>query len=137
MKNHTRTSSSRLLPAFLAVALLLAAQALTGCVVMAAGAGAAGTVAYMGRNLESTLPNDYNKVVRAAEDSIAQLEFSKVSEQKDALKAVLVARTALDKKVEITITNMGKKSTKVDVVVGLMGDKELSMAVLDKIKANL
>ncbi|MFI5336551.1 MAG: DUF3568 family protein [Opitutales bacterium] len=121
----------------LALALLLALlPGLAGCVLAAAGAGA-GTVAYMGRTLEVTLPNDYNKVVRAVQKTIPELEFTKISEQKDALKAVFVSRTALDKKVEITLTNTGNKATQVVILVGLVGDKELSIAILDKIKALL
>ena len=120
----------------LAFAALVLIPALTGCVLVAAGAGA-GTVAYMGRDLDVTLPNDYSKVVKAVEEAVPQLEFTKVSEQKDALKAVIVSRTALDKKVEITISNQGKKSTRVVIVVGLIGDKELSIAILEKIKSIL
>ena len=136
MQNSRHSSLSR--PALLlALACALALiPALTGCVLVAAGAGA-GTVAYMGRDLEVTLPNDYSKVVKAVEEAVPQLEFTKVSEQKDALKAVIVSRTALDKKVEITISNQGKKSTKVVILVGVIGDKELSIAILDKIKSML
>jgi hypothetical protein len=109
---------------------------LSGCIVAAAGAGA-GAMAYAGRELETTLPNDYSKVVRATQNAVQRLEFTKVSEQKDALKAVLVSRTGLDKKVEITITNSGNKTTHISIIVGLIGDKELSVAILDKIKAEL
>lgn len=94
-------------------------------------------MAYAGRELEVTLPNDYSKVVRATQNAVQQLEFTKVSEQKDALKAVLVSRTGLDKKVEITLTNSGNKTTHLSIIVGLIGDKELSVAILDKIKAGL
>ena len=126
-------SLSRLLAAVL---LAISLAGLSGCILAAAGAGA-GAVAYAGRELEATLPSDYNKVVRATQNAIQRLEFTKVSEQRDALKAVLVSRTGLDKKVEITITNIGNKTTRVSIVVGLIGDKELSVAILDKIKAGL
>lgn len=56
---------------------------------------------------------------------------------KDALKAVLVARTAMDKKIEIAISNTGKKLTKIKIRVGVFGDEQLSMSILDKIKAGL
>ncbi len=131
--SHHSLSLHRLLAAIL---LGISLAGLSGCILAAAGAGA-GAVAYAGRELEATLPSDYSKVVRATQEAIQRLEFTKVSEQKDALKAVLVSRTGLDKKVEITITNTGNKTTRVSIVVGLIGDKELSVAILDKIKAEL
>jgi hypothetical protein len=121
---------------FVAVALGAALIVLPGCIVAAAGAGA-GAVAYVRGELEANLTTDYNKVVESARKAIGELEFAKVSENKDALKAVLVARTAMDKKVEITVTNSGKKLTNIKIRVGLFGDEALSMSVLDKIKAGL
>lgn len=121
------------------VAVLLFAVALTisGCSTLAGSSAGAGTVAYVSRELQASLPVDYSKVVAAARVSIKELEFAKVSENKDALKAVLIARTALDKKVEITITHAGRKSTNVVIQVGFLGDKDLSFAILEKIKSKL
>jgi len=119
-----------------AISLGAALVVLPGCIVAAAGAGA-GAVAYVRGELDANLSTDYGKVVESARKAIGELEFAKVSENKDALKAVLVARTAMDKKVEITITNSGKKLTNIKIRVGLFGDEALSMSVLDKIKAGL
>jgi Protein of unknown function (DUF3568) len=83
------------------------------------------------------VPADYEKVVAAAREAVEQLEFARVSDNKDALKAVIVARTALDKKVEITLQSGGKKVTNVKIRVGVFGDEQLSIAILDKIKSNL
>lgn len=109
---------------------------LSGCIVAAAGAGA-GAVAYVRGDLAADLTSDYSRVVESARSSIKELEFSLISENKDALKAVLVARTGQDKKVEITISNTGKRLTNIKIRVGLFGDESLSMAILDKIKAGL
>ena len=119
-----------------AVLLGLTLASLSGCILAAAGAGA-GAVAYARGDLDTNLNYDYNKVVDSARNTIKDLEFAKVSENKDALKAILVARTAMDKKVEITITNSGKKLTNIKIRVGLFGDEALSMSILDKIKAGL
>ena len=123
--------------ALLAVLLLAAAGAGSGCAMLGGSSTGAGTVAYVSRELQASLPVDYSKVVAAARVSIKELEFASVSDNKDALKAVLVARTALDKKVEITITNAGRKSTNVVIQVGFLGDKDLSFAILEKIKSKL
>jgi len=116
-------------------AALAAAAVLSGC--LAAGAGAGAAVAYVKGQLETSLATDYAKVVKAAQQAITQLEFAKISEKKDGLKAEFVARTALDKKVEINLTKTGDKLTKVEIKVGLFGDQDLSQAILGKIKANL
>jgi hypothetical protein len=121
----------------LAVILLgVSLAALSGCIAMAAGAGAS-AVAYARGDLETNLNYDYSKVVESARNAVKELEFARVSENKDALKAVLVARTAMDKKVEITITNSGKKLTNIKIRVGLFGDEALSMSILDKVKSGI
>lgn len=136
MKPSLLSSSVSLRRLFVATLLGLSLTALSGCILAAAGAGA-GAVAYVRGELEANLTNDYDKVVDAARGAIKDLEFAKVSENKDALSAVLVARTAMDKKVEITISNSSKKLTNIKIRVGVFGDEQLSMSILDKIKAGL
>lgn len=119
-----------------AILLVVSLAGLSGCLAVAAGAGAS-AVAYVRGDLEANLDTDYARVVDSVRTAIEQLEFAKVSENKDALKAVLVARTALDKKVEITIANSGKKLTSIKIRVGVFGDEALSMSILDKVKAGL
>jgi hypothetical protein len=116
--------------------LLAAASLQSGCIAVAAGAGA-GAVAYIRGDLEATLGNPYEAVAKAADRAIGQLEFARISQRKDALSANLTARTAQDKKIEIVITRVGDGLTKVRIRVGVFGDEALSLAILDKIKANL
>ena len=123
--------------AALGLALLLLLPGLTGCIVVAAGAAGAGVVAYVRGELDTTIAEDYNSVVNATRAAIKDLEFAKVTDNKDALKAVLVARTALDKKIEINLSNSGKNLTNIKIRVGLIGDEALSHAILEKIKAGL
>jgi len=109
---------------------------LSGCfAVVAAGAAGTGVAWYNGR-LESTLGSDYNRVVNATRTALTQLEFAKVSENKDALKAVFIYRTAQDKKVEITLTKVTETTTKVEIRIGFFGDEPMSITVLEKIKGN-
>lgn len=120
-------------------AILLTGAVVTssGCIaVAAAGAAGAGVAWYSGK-LESNLTDDLDAVFRASQEALADLEFAKISDQKTAIDAQLVSRTALDKKVEITLQKLSDDSTKVSIRVGLLGDESLSMAILDKIKANL
>ncbi len=136
MKTNFRARFAFSLP-ILGLAIVLVFPGLSGCIAVAAGAGAAGVgvVAYARGDLEASMAKDYNSVVDATRVAIKELEFAKVSDNKDAFKALLVARTALDKKVEITIVNSGKNLTNIKIRVGVFGDEQLSLAILEKIKA--
>jgi hypothetical protein len=121
----------------LMLAAALLAASLTGCVAVVAGAAGAGTVAWVRGELEATLDVSYEKAATAANLAIKQLQFAKISEKKDALTAILIARTAEDRKVEIKVIKVGDQSAKVQIRVGVFGDEALSLTILDKIKTNL
>jgi len=123
----------------LLVALLLGVSVagLTGCVaVVAAGAAGTGVAWYSGR-LEANLDQNIEVVFAASQKALTQLEFANISNKKSSVDAQLVSRTALDKKVEITLQKVTDRSTKVMIRVGVFGDETLSMSILDKIKAAL
>lgn len=122
--------------AVLGVALFYVFPALSGCLAVAAGAGA-GVVAYVRGDLETTVANDYNAVVDATRGAIKTLEFTPTSDHKDAFKAELICRTALDKKVEISLTNAGKNLTHIKIRVGVFGNEEMSISILEKIRNGL
>jgi hypothetical protein len=129
------------LPRFLtiaSVAVSLSVLSLTsGCLAVAAAAGAGAVVAYVRGELQTTLVKDLETTDRATNAAVQQLGFAKVSEKKDALNAVVIARTATDKKIEITLESTARDLTKIRIRVGLVGDQSLSMAILDKIRSNL
>jgi hypothetical protein len=108
-----------------------------GCVAIVA-AGAAGTgVAWYSGKLEANLNHDIESVFKASQKALTQLEFAKISDKKSGVDAELVSRTALDKKIEVTLQKVTDGTTKVAIRVGVFGDEALSMTILDKIKANL
>lgn len=121
---------------FVGALLGISLTALSGCILAAAGAGA-GAVAYVRGELDAKVDHDYNAVVDATRSALADLEFARVSENKDALKAVMISRTAMDKKVEVTLANSGKKLTSIKIRVGVFGDEQVSMTILDRIKGRL
>lgn len=136
--NKTVHSANRSVRRLL-VALLLgvAGAGLTGCVaVVAAGAAGTGVAWYSGR-LEANLDQNIEAVFAASQKALSQLEFANISNKKSSVEAQLVSRTALDKKVEITLQKVTDRSTKVMIRVGVFGDETLSMSILDKIKAAL
>ncbi len=137
MKSSPSNRSTQLL-AVLSLALLpVLLPGLTGCAATITPVAGGGVVTYQYRDLNATLAEDYDKVVEASRRAVKDLEFARVSDNKDAYAARLVVRTALDKKVEITVTNSGKNMTNIKIRVGLVGDQTLSMAIFDKIKAGL
>lgn len=123
--------------ALASLALAAAGLLSSGCVVVAAGAAGAGTVAYVRGELQATLDKPLADVNRASLRAIEQLKFAKVSEKEDALTAQIVARTADDTKIEIKIESVSSALVKVRIRVGLVGDDRISHAILDKIKENL
>jgi len=122
----------------LALGLALGASSLfTGCVVVAAGAAGAGAVAYVRGEMVVNLEHDLDAVFTASQRALGKLEFAKINDHKSAVDAQLITRTALDKRVEIKLTQVTKSLTKVQIRVGLVGDQDLSLTILDKIKAEL
>jgi len=138
MKMKTMNLPKCLAPSLAAVLVAAALVLHSGCFALAVGAaGGAGAVAYVRGELDTSLPKSLEAVDAAANRAITQLQFAKVSENKDALKAEIIARTGLDKKVTICLDRSGDALTRVRVRVGLIGDETISRATLDKIRANL
>jgi len=131
-----------MLPLRALVALLLAVGVSfsAGCFLVAvgaAGAAGAGAVAYVRGELDASLASPYESVVAATDRALQQLQFPKESEAKDGLAASIVARTALSKKVAITLNKVADNLTRVRIRVAIFGDEQISRTLLDKIKANL
>ena len=109
----------------------------SGCMAVVAGAGAGATVAYVRGDLDSTLNAGLDKSVQAVDAAVNQLRLAKVSESRDALLAIIVARNAADKKIELRLDKLADDATKLKIRVGVFGDDALSLAILEKVKANL
>jgi hypothetical protein len=129
--------SAGLIRAVVALGLTVPVALQTGCLVVAAGAAAAGTVVYVRGELKSSLPDSYEAVVKAANQAIDSLRFRKTEEEGDALKTEIEARTGTDKSVEIDIVRVSDSLTEVHIRVGVFGDESMSLTILDKIKESL
>lgn len=131
-------SSMLLLRLLVSLAVSSVVALSSGCVAVVAGAAAgAGTVAYLRGELEASLDKNLDGVLRATNRGLEQLQFAKISEKKDALVAEVVARTARDQKVGVTLEKVSDTLTRVKIRVGMFGDEAISRALLDKIKGNL
>ncbi|MDX2117480.1 MAG: DUF3568 family protein [Planctomycetota bacterium] len=109
---------------------------LSGCLVLAAGAGA-GTYAYVSGAVETTLSAPIDEVNSAAVAACGALGFTGVNSTGDALAKEIAARTGKDEAVKIKMTKEGDSSTKVSVRIGNFGDEARSNQILDAIKKRL
>jgi hypothetical protein len=119
------------------LSLVLAAGGLGGCVAVAVGAGAAGAVAYLRGELQSSVSEDVEDVILATAKAIEQLKFSQVEARKDALSGVFEARNARNDKIVITIDRQAEGLTRLRIRVGLIGNEAVSRSILSQINKNL
>ena len=122
---------------FCLAAILAGAAVSQGCMMVVAGAGAGAAVAYVRGDLDANLSANLERSSTAVNRAVETLQFAKVSESKDALQAIFVARNAADKKIEIRLETGGDSLTKIKIRVGVFGDEALSVTILEKIKAAL
>ena len=112
----------------------------SGCrlfVVGAAVGAGARTVAYIDGKVEASYGYPYDQVVAAPEKAISQLGFAQPEEQKDSLTDTFTTSDAKGDSIKIVVTRSSDTATKVTIRVGTFSDRELSMAINDKIKSNL
>lgn len=110
---------------------------LTGCwAAVGAGAGG-GTVAYLDGSMGAHLDHPFESVFDASLKAMEDLKYTTTSQTADARNAEIIARNAKDDKIKIEIEYVSEKSSKVEIRVGVFGDQELSMQILDQIKKNL
>ena len=123
--------------AVLAILYVGAAVTLSGCILAAVGAGAAGTVAYVKGDLEVVEAKNLDAVYAASKKALKDLELSAIQDNKDKIGATLVSRDSQDKKVTIKLTAVSDESTKISVRFGTFGDEAKAAMVYNKIKENL
>ena len=109
----------------------------SGCLAVAAGGAAAGTVAYVRGALEVTVDSPIDHVGTAASQTMDDMKFAVVSNNVDATSGKLIARTAQDKKVQITFEKLTENATKVSIRVGTFGDKLLSQQIYDNLNTKI
>jgi hypothetical protein len=125
----------------LCLVLLLGALAMNagGCLAVAVGAGAAGTVAYLAGDLETEEPYNIEQTYAAAREAVEELGLNVIEGEtgKDALSARVVARDSADKKVEIRLNAVTRQTTKLSVRVGTFGNDAKAHLIYNTIRENL
>src|SRR5690606_26303649 len=81
--------------------MLLLLMVSSGCIAVAAGAGAS-AIAYIRGELNTSLEATIAESAEAAQAAIADLRLTEISSKADALTAELIARDAQDNKIVIS-----------------------------------
>tara|TARA_Y100000588_G_scaffold105266_1_gene114980 strand:- start:373 stop:756 length:384 start_codon:yes stop_codon:yes gene_type:complete len=121
--------------AMLGVASLLVSIP-SGCVFLFAGAAGAGTVAYVGGDLEITSEKSVDEVYAAVEATCKELEFDIFEHEKKEFTGMVMAMSDFGK-VTIRVKGKSPEETHVSVRVGTFGDKGASKLIMDKLKPKI
>lgn len=108
-----------------------------GCVAVAVGAAAGGTVAYVRGDLEATYENSLEEVHDASIAAINQLGFSLISDRGDRTGGDIIARTGNDRRIQVTIRPLGDRLTQARIRIGTFGDQDLAMRIHEEIRQRL
>ncbi len=122
---------------FLVVSFVGAALLAGGCMVVAVGAGAAGTVAYLKGDLEAVEAANLDTVHKATLKALDELELRVTRKSKDLLSAEIIARDAADQKVTIKLKATTENTTKLSIRIGFFGSETKSRFIYQKIRDNL
>ena len=117
--------------------LVAALGGASGCLVVAAAAGTGMSVVYFKGEFKARLPAQPQAVSSAASAVLRDMKMHILSEDSTEIDARLVARTANDKKVTLTINSESDGISKLSIRVGMFGDEYLSRTIYDKIRARL
>ena len=121
---------------FVAAAFLVISAFQTGCVTVV-DTSTPGSVVYVRGELQANFERRFEAMERAASKAITELQFAAVEEKKDALVAIITARTAEDIKINVKVERTSETLSTVRIRAGVLGNEKLAQAILAKIKENL
>jgi hypothetical protein len=110
-----------------------------GCLAVAVGAGAAGTVAYMRGDTEAEEPYGIKQTYAATREAVDELGLKIIEGETgaDALSARVIARDSSDKKVEVRLKAITPNATKLSIRVGTFGDDSKTHRIYNAIREQL
>lgn len=134
---NTRTPLDRFArPGATVVVLLALSSLLQGCLLAAAGAGAA-AVLYTKGDLEAELDSRPDEVVAATESAFAHLGIPLDSSAQTGVDGLVRGHLASDREVTVRIEALGGGGSHLSIRVGTLGDEEVSQEILDAIRRML
>ena len=120
--------------------LILFLGNLYGCAILWFGAGAGIGVTgykYLNGQLEFTCNKSLNQVYKATKHSFESLKIDIISEYRDPFEAKITGIRKNGDKVAVKIKNIGNNSTWIGIRIGLLGDRQASIVIKDKILSYL
>jgi hypothetical protein len=121
--------------AIVAMVLMVTTQA--GCLLLAAGAVAGGTVAYVKGDLEADVDGDVARTVEASKAAMEDLKLPVMGSYAIGGEGKVEARLGTDNKATVNVNARTEKVTHVSIRIGTFGDGSMSQTILERIKANL
>ena len=129
-----RTVTSTLILIVLCIALL-ATQA--GCFLAVAAAGTGAGVAYVRGDTDAVVSALPQEVAAASAAAAKEMNLAVTSNNSSRLDARVVARTASDTPVVVSVKAEGPDASRVSIRVGRFGDDSMQATMLEKIRKNL
>ncbi|MFA5008865.1 MAG: DUF3568 family protein [Candidatus Omnitrophota bacterium] len=122
--------------ALCAMAIFLASFA--GCVYVISGAvDSAETAVWLSMKLTKQVNKPYERTIKATEAALTSLNMKIVKETTTKTITQIKSNYADGKEVWVDIRPLSEAYTRVDVRVGVIGDKEASIKILEKIESYL
>lgn len=105
--------------------------------VVAGGVVGAGGVIYEKGELTQTVNGSVPKVHKATVAALKEMKLPVLEDRYDHLTARMKSKLATGEDVKISLDSVSASTTKVGIRVGIVGDKDKSQAILDKIKSEI
>lgn len=119
----------------LAAVLLLS----SGCALFLVGAGVAigaGTVAYAQGKLQAADNVAFDHAWNATTLAMEELKLKVINSSRDELSGHILARTATDQRITVSLRKQTEVVTEFQIRVGTIGDEAFSRRIYEKIKSH-
>lgn len=111
---------------------------LSGCVaLLGVAAGGAGTAMWLSGKLTNEVGASYLNTVNAAENALKSLRMEINKETATNEVTQIISEYSDGSKVWVDIRPLGQALSKVEIRVGIKGDKAVSSKIMEKIKKSL
>jgi hypothetical protein len=115
---------------------LAAGTGFTSCESIRSKPGVDGTAYSLG-HLDAMVNADPKKIVEAAESALKDKDIRVETSAASGVDGKVLARTALDKRIEIVVERKDEETSKLSILIGSFGDEALSREIYSLIKAKL
>ncbi len=120
-----------------AVVLAVCAAGCAPALILGAGAAGAGALVWYRGWLEQTVETPHDRVFRAARSALHDLDVVLEDEELEADRGVLDGYGRDSKRVMVKTQTAGDKATKVRIRVGLWGNQQRSLQILEQLNKHL